>query len=238
MNADEIRAAVERRTTGYAPRLYLTTAAVSDLNRRAEALREEAERLAPRLRGPLSVSVRSSSDRFTASEVIAELSSLGAMFRSTPAEERRVLFIGGPLDGQRVRTPVDGDRKEVWKHHERFVYQIETVDIAGEPVTLGILDTPEALPPLVKAALDRVAEAVAEAERLERKAAAALAREERDRRQDACQHRWTPIWDADPWSHPDAVVAWCPACGLGQGPTLRRFRDFGDTMRSSSTVRG
>lgn len=197
------------------------------LHCRTEALREEAESLAPRQRGPLWANVGSYSNRFTASEVIAELSYLGGGMGGTPVEERRVLFIGGPLDGQRVSTPVDAERKEVWKHDVRFDYQIETVDIAGETVTLGILDTPETLPPLVKAALDRVAEA-----------AAALAREERDRRQDTCAHTWAPNWNTDPWPLPDTVVAWCPSCGLGQGPTLRRFRDFGETRTSNPTVRG
>jgi hypothetical protein len=210
MSADELRAAVERN---------------------AEALRMDVERLSPRQRGPLWVNVSSRSDRFSASEVIAELSSMGGIAGGKPVEERRVLFIGGPLDGRSVRTRIDADRKEVWKHNARFVYQIETVDIAGETVTLGILDTPETLPPLVKAALDRVAEAVAEAERREQKRAAALAREERYRRQDACEHHWVPIWDAEP--HIDTVVAWCPLCGLGQGPILQRFRDFGETRRSN-----
>jgi hypothetical protein len=210
----------------------------AELHRRTEALREEAEGLAPRHRGPLWVNVSSYQDRFSASEVIAELSSMGFVAGGTPVEERRVLFIGGPLDGQRVSTPVDAERKEVWKHNARFVYQIETVDIAGEAVTLGILDTPETLPPLVKAALERVAEAVAEAERLEQERAAALAREERYLRQDACEHHWVPVWDADPWPRVDTVVAWCPLCGLGQGPTLQRFRDFGETRTSNPTVRG
>jgi hypothetical protein len=195
----------------------------------ADELRAAAQ--APLKHRSLWINVGSHDTRFSASEVLAELSSMGGVVGGTPVEERRVLFIGGPLDGQRVRTPVDAERKEVWKHNARFVYQIETIDIAGETVTLGILDTPEALPPLVRAALERVAVAVAEAERLEQERAAALAREERDRRQDACEHHWVPVSDADPFPSPDTMVAYCPACGLGQGPTLRRFRDFFEARR-------
>lgn len=70
----------------------------------------------------------------------------------------RVLFIGGPLDGRRHPTPIpDTGRLEVHTNDASFVYQTETLNIAGEAMLVGILDTPEPLPPNVQDALDLIA---------------------------------------------------------------------------------
>jgi hypothetical protein len=191
-------------------------------------------------------------DRFSRSEVMAELSSHGfgvsaeeavqrvaTVLGGPPTGQPRVLFISGPLAGQRLPAPKSGTlRWEDYRVGICYEYTVETIDIAGEAVMVGLLDMPDALPPRVQAALDLVATATAEAERQEREAAAEQARQERDRRQDACEHHWLANWDADPFPRPDTVVAYCPACGLGQGPTFRYFRDFFETRASKRTVRG